>query len=89
MARAHVYITGLVQGVFFRDSTRRKASSRGVTGWVRNLADGRVEALFEGERDRVQELVDWCHRGPPGAWVEDVAVAWEEYQGEFGSFTVR
>ena len=77
--RAHVYISGRVQGVFFRDSTRHLARQYGVAGWVRNLPDGRVEAVFEGEKDAVQRLVDWCHQGPPGARVDRVDVEWQEY----------
>ena len=87
--RAHVFVAGLVQGVYFRDSTRRAASSYNVTGWVRNLPDGRVEAMLEGEEQGVRRMVAWCHEGPPGAVVEDVAVAWGEYSGQFGTFAVR
>jgi acylphosphatase len=87
--RAHVYISGRVQGVFFRDSTRHLARQYGVAGWVRNLPDGRVEAVFEGEKDAVQRLIDWCHQGPPGARVDRVDVEWQEYTGAFTDFTVR
>jgi acylphosphatase len=87
--RAHVYISGRVQGVFFRDSTRHLARRYGVAGWVRNLPDGRVEAVFEGEKDAVQRLIDWCHQGPPGARVDRVDVEWQEYTGAFTDFTVR
>ena len=79
---------GRVQGVFFRAATRDRARSLGVAGWVRNLADGSVEAVFEGPRERVETLVDWCGRGPAGAHVEDVAVRWEPLVGEPG-FSVR
>jgi acylphosphatase len=71
-----------VQGVFFRSDTRRRAGSLGLAGWVRNLSDGSVEAVFEGERERVESMVEWCGRGPSGAHVKDVQVAWEEPQGE-------
>lgn len=87
-ARAHVFVSGHVQGVFFRDTTRRQALARGVTGWVRNLYDGRVEAVFEGEAQAVQEMVAWCHQGPPHAYVTDVQVAYEPYTGEFTTFRV-
>jgi len=87
--RAHVYISGRVQGVFFRDSTRHLARQYGVAGWVRNLPDGRVEAVFEGEKDAVQRLIDWCHQGPPGARVDRVDVEWQEYTGAFTDFMVR
>lgn len=82
-------IRGLVQGVWFRQSTKDEASRLGVHGWVRNLPNGNVEALFEGEKKKVEELVGWCHRGPSGAQVASVDIAWEQYQGEFGHFAIR
>jgi acylphosphatase len=75
--------------VFFRQSTRQEARLRGLAGWVRNLPDGRVEAVFEGAEPLVQELVDWCHQGPPAAEVEQVAVRWEAPQDEPGDFRIR
>ena len=87
--RAHVTISGRVQGVFYRDSTRREATRAGLTGWVRNLPDDRVEALFEGDEAAVQRLVEWCHRGPPDARVEQVAVERGEATGEFDRFTIE
>ena len=87
--RAHVIIQGLVQGVFFRSSTKEKALQLGVGGWVRNLPDGGVEALFEGEKKKVEELVAWCYKGPPGARVMKVDLGWEPYKGEFRYFDVR
>ena len=86
--RAHVFVSGWVQGVFFRAETRDRARQLGVTGWVRNLWDGRVEAVFEGERDGVEEMIEWCHKGPPGAHVQGVDIHWEEYLGEFDQFSV-
>ena len=86
---AHLYIYGRVQGVFFRASTRRIALKLGLKGFVRNLPDGRVEAYFEGEEERVREAVDWCHHGPPGARVERVRVQWEEYRGDLKGFEIR
>ena len=88
MRRAHVRVRGSVQGVFFRVETRDRARSLGLSGWVRNLADGAVEAVFEGEAPQVESMVTWCGRGPAGAVVQDVDVAWEEPQGESG-FAVR
>jgi len=73
-ARAHVLVSGRVQGVFFRDGARRKARDLNLKGWVRNLPDGRVEALFEGDPAAVEEMLRWCAEGPPDARVEDVAV---------------
>ena len=87
--RAHVIIQGLVQGVFFRSSMKEKALQLGVGGWVRNLPDGGVEALFEGEKKKVEELVAWCYKGPPGARVMKVDLGWEPYKGEFRHFDVR
>ena len=86
--RAHVYVSGMVQGVFFRQKTKQQAESRGVTGWVRNLEDGRVEAVFEGEEDAVEALVDFCRRGPYGAVVTNVEVAFEGFAGGFRNFAV-
>jgi acylphosphatase len=83
-----VRVKGLVQGVSFRVETADRARARGVAGWVRNLPDGDVEAVFEGERDQVGALVAWCRRGPRAARVERVDVAWEEPVGERG-FVVR
>jgi len=87
--RARVYITGWVQGVFFRSETQDEATRQGVTGWVRNLPDGRVEAVFEGEKGRVDRLIEFCRRGPPGARVAKVEVVWEDYRGEFRGFRIR
>ena len=87
--RAHVFVEGRVQGVFFRDTTRARARRLGVTGWVRNLPDGRVEAVFEGEEDAVRQMVDFVHRGPPEAIVTHVDVEYGEYTGEFDRFEIR
>jgi acylphosphatase len=88
LARAHVFISGRVQGVNFRWYTQRKAQELGVTGWVRNLWDGRVEAVFEGEGKPVQRAVDWCHVGPPSAQVDRVEVNYEQPTGEFSRFRI-
>jgi len=87
-ARAHVVVTGRVQGVFFRTETRDRARSLGLGGWVRNNGDGTVEAVFEGDEERVESMVEWCRRGPAGAEVEAVDVEREEPVGEAG-FRVR
>ncbi len=87
--RAHVLISGRVQGVSFRYATAQMAQRRQVAGWVRNLADGKVEAVFEGGKHDVESMVDWCRVGPPGAGVEHVDFAWEAPTGEFSSFNVR
>jgi acylphosphatase len=84
VTRARVRVRGRVQGVFFRAETRSRARSLGVSGWVRNCPDGTVEAVFEGERERVQRMVDWCGRGPAGASVDAVDVEWAQAEGEDG-----
>ena len=86
--RAHVFVSGQVQGVMFRETTRREADRRRVAGWVRNLSDGRVEAVFEGEEEDVRGLVRWCHRGPSRARVEAVDVDWEPVQGDLERFEI-
>ncbi len=88
-ARLHVYIEGRVQGVFFRASTMEESCSLGLSGWVKNCSDGRVEAVFEGERDNVEQVLEWCHKGPPGAMVRNVEVNWEDTTGEFDSFSIE
>ena len=88
VVRARVRVRGRVQGVSFRWETRERARSLGVSGSVRNLADGSVEAVLEGAPERIETLVRWCGEGPRGARVEDVEVAWEEPRGEDG-FSVR
>ena len=86
--RRRVVVRGNVQGVFFRDSCRREARSRGVAGWVTNRPDGAVEAVFEGESDAVDALVEWCARGPRGADVESMDETREDPEGVSG-FDVR
>ena len=86
--RAHVFITGRVQGVNFRWYTQRTARELGLTGWVRNLWDGRVEAIFEGGEKVVKRAVDWCHAGAPSARVDHVEVSYEEPTGEFSRFRI-
>ena len=81
-------MSGHVQGVFFRSTTRDEAEVRSVSGWIRNLPDGRVEALFEGEKEALEQLVEFFKKGPPNALVRDVAVVWEEYTAEFTGFRI-
>ncbi|MBI5328500.1 MAG: acylphosphatase [Deltaproteobacteria bacterium] len=87
-ARAHLTIEGLVQGVFFRANTRETAERHNVNGWVRNMSDGTVEAVLEGEEESVKKLIEWCHNGPPGAVVKNVNIEWQAYKNEFKNFTV-
>ncbi len=86
--RARVIIEGRVQGVFFRQHTQEEAFRLGVKGWVKNRRDGRVEAVFEGEQERVDQIIQWCHRGPSEARVAQVHVTLENYTGEFEDFSV-
>ncbi|HEY6834885.1 MAG TPA: acylphosphatase [Gaiellaceae bacterium] len=88
MTRTHVRIRGRVQGVFFRAEARARAESLGLAGWIRNAEDGSVEAVFEGDEERVRSMVDWCSRGPSGARVDEVDAEAQEPSGESG-FRVR
>src|SRR5207247_1408013 len=87
-ARARSLVTVLVQGVFFRREVTDLARRLGLAGWVRNLSDGRVETLVEGEKDRLDELIKFCHVGPRGARVRNVEVEWSDYKGEFRGFKI-
>ena len=87
--RAHVLVRGRVQGVWFRGSTEEEATRLGINGWIRNLPDGSVEAVFEGPEEAVHEMVAWCRMGPRFAHVSDVEVDFEPYTGEFNTFQAR
>ena len=89
LQRARVRVSGQVQGVFFRDSTRQKAEALGLAGWVRNMPDGQVEALFEGPSEKVEEIVRWCKEGPQRASVENVDTDFESAGGDLEGFEVR
>jgi acylphosphatase len=89
LQRAHVKVSGQVQGVFFRDSTRQKAEELGLAGWVKNLPDGQVEALFEGPSERVREMVRWCEEGPRHASVANVYTDFQSASGDLECFEVR
>lgn len=86
--RAHVVIDGRVQGVCYRLEARQAALERGVQGWVRNLPDGRVEAVIEGDEPDVKSMVKWCRSGPSLARVTDITLNWAPYTGEFGDFEI-
>lgn len=88
-ARAHLLISGRVQGVWYRDSARRRASELGLSGWARNLPDGRVEAVAEGPRRQVERFIEWCHEGPPAARVTGVQVEWQPPAGDLEGWTTR
>lgn len=87
--RAHVIIEGRVQGVFFRYHTQEMAIRLGLKGWVKNRRDGRVEALFEGDKEKVDQMVQWCERGPSEARVTKVLLNWEDHTGEVDDFTIN
>jgi acylphosphatase len=87
--RARVIVEGRVQGVFFRYHTQETALSLGLNGWVKNRRDGRVEAVFEGDREKVEQMIQWCHRGPSEARVTKVYITWENYTGEFEDFSIN
>jgi acylphosphatase len=86
--RVHVVISGQVQGVWYRASTKEKAEELGLTGWVKNIAHGNVEAVFEGDESTVNEMIAWCRKGPPLAQVINVKVTRQRFGGEFVEFTV-
>lgn len=86
--RVRVRIRGMVQGVCFRSFARDAAIHEGVTGWVRNLRDGSVEAVLEGDADKVERMIAWCHRGSPYGFVDQVEVKEEVYEGSFDRFDV-
>ena len=87
--RARITIAGRVQGVYFRASACHQAQGLGITGWVRNCSDGSVELLAEGTRDKLDQLIAWCHHGPTGARVANVSVGWEEPEYGFYGFTIK
>jgi acylphosphatase len=89
LTRAHVFIDGRVQGVFYRAFTRELAHNLGLNGWVRNLRDGRVEAVFEGDKKMIEQAIKECYVGPPGARVSHIEVDWEQYVGDQKDFDVR
>jgi acylphosphatase len=88
-ARAHIFIDGRVQGVFYRGFTSELAHNLGLNGWVRNLRDGRVEAVFEGDRKVIEKAIKECYIGPRGADVTNIEVKWDTYEGDLKGFSVR
>jgi len=89
IARLHIVIEGEVQGVFFRASTREESCKLGLKGWVRNCSDGRVEAVFEGKTDKIDQILEWCKKGPPGAMVRNIETIWEQATGDYDSFSIK
>jgi acylphosphatase len=88
-ARAHLLIDGRVHGVFFRAFTRDIAQTLGLNGWVRNLFDGRVEAVFEGKKEFIERAIQECQSGPPGARVTNIELKWEEFKGDLMGFVIK
>lgn len=86
---AHVFFSGRVQGVFFRRTAAMKANIAGIKGWIRNLTDGRVEAVFEGEKEDIEKIIKNIGRGNPFIRVDNRDIVWEEYKGKFDSFDIR
>ncbi len=89
MKRAHLFISGRVQGIFYRVACLNEASTRSLKGWVRNLPDGRVEALLQGPKDQVESMIKWCTRGPSEARVSDIEVTYEDPGNDPGDFRIR
>jgi len=87
--RLHIIIQGQVQGVFFRNTAKKIAEEMGMTGWVRNLPDGRLEAVVEGEKDKLEKMAKWAKKGPILARVEKIELEWGEYKGEFKNFEIK
>ena len=88
-SRAHVIFKGKVQGVFFRANTERKATELVLVGWVTNRPNGTVEAVFEGPKDKIKEIIEWCKKSQPYAKVNHAEVGWESYRNEFDNFEIR
>jgi acylphosphatase len=87
--RVHIYVSGIVQGVFFRDFTKRNATYLDIKGWVQNLPDGRVEVVAEGDEEKLLKLISLLEQGPSSARVDSIKIDWAEYKGEFKSFSIR
>lgn len=88
MKRLHIFVRGIVQGVFFRQNTLMKAKEIGVCGWVKNLRDGRVEIVCEGDEESLKEIAAWCKKGPDGAFVLGIDMQWEDFKNEFKNFQI-
>jgi acylphosphatase len=88
MKRVRIVVSGLVQGVFFRLNTKRKAQELGICGWVKNRNDGTVEMMCEGPEKKIIIMIDWCKKGPEGSLVSNTEIKWENYTGEFKAFQI-
>ena len=87
--RVHIFVSGRVQGVFFRQDAYKEAGRLGIFGWIQNLPDGRVEAIFEGEKEAIGKMISWAREGPISAKVDDFKADYEEYKDDFKNFEVR
>jgi acylphosphatase len=88
-ARCHVLVSGRVQGVFFRQNTLEKAQTLNLKGWVKNTEDGKVEAVFEGDKEKIEKILEWMRIGPPLAKVENLEIRWEDFKDEFENFEIK
>jgi len=88
MKQVHIFVSGRVQGVFYRANTRKKAKELGIRGWVRNLYDGRVEITAEAKEKDLKKFIEWCKKGPELAFVENIKVEWKDYKGNYKDFSV-
>jgi acylphosphatase len=86
--RVHIFVSGKVQGVYYRQNTLQKAQELGIFGWVRNLSDGRVESVIEGSKANIEKMLAWCKEGPLDAKVKEVKIIYEEYKNEFSTFDI-
>ena len=87
-SRIHIFVSGKVQGVFFRENTRKKAAEFGLSGFVRNLPNGKVEAVFEGDKEKIEKIIQWIKKGPETAQIENIEIDWQNYQEEFINFEI-
>lgn len=87
--RAHIFVSGRVQGVFFRQNALKKAKSLGISGWIKNTKDGRVEAIIEGEEEKINTMIEWLRVGPPLARVKNIEIIWEKAKEEFQDFEIQ
>lgn len=87
--RAHIYASGRVQGVYFRENCKKKADKLEVLGWIKNLKDGRVEGVFEGDRSKVEKMVSWTRRGTIWSAIDSFDLIWQDYKNEFTDFEIR
>jgi len=88
-SRSHIFVSGKVQGVFLRQNNRKKAAEFRLSGFVRNLQNGKVEAVFEGKKEKIEKIIQWIKKGPETAQIENIEIDWKNYQGEFKNFEIR